>query len=77
MSQKSTEGLAALTFRWVYTVFMARTTEKAANEFVLWVALRHLGVEREILVLRESEQEFFAFPPYAKERSGGFDAHMS
>ncbi len=58
---------------------MTGTTEKAPNEFefVLCVALRHLGTEREIVVLKETEQEFFAFPPYEKRPLGSFDVHMS
>jgi hypothetical protein len=48
-----------------------------AGELILCVALRHLGAEREVLILKEREQEFFAFPPYAKKPIGNFDLHMS
>ncbi|HXP78896.1 MAG TPA: hypothetical protein VN976_03245 [Verrucomicrobiae bacterium] len=41
------------------------------------VVLRHLGAEREILVLKANRQNFYAFPPYAKKPIGSFDVHMS
>ena len=50
---------------------------KASNEVVFCVALRHLGAEREIVVLKAKGNNFYAFPPYAKEPFGPFDAHMS
>jgi hypothetical protein len=41
------------------------------------VVLRHLGVEREIVALKASGQNFYVFPPYAKKPIGAFDGHMS
>jgi hypothetical protein len=48
-----------------------------SGEFVLCVALRHLGAEREVVVLKEKENNFYAFPPYAKKPLGNSDSHMS
>jgi len=56
---------------------MTETTEQVTDELMLCIALRHLGAEREVLVVKEREQEFFAFPPYAKKSLGSFDVHMS
>jgi len=58
---------------------------KASGELVLCFALRHLGSEREILVLKVAperkcvpEQKYFlACPPYAKEPFGNLDCHMT
>jgi hypothetical protein len=45
------------------------------------VVLRHLGLEKEIVVLKTAQEtrgtNFYAFPPYAKEPLGSFDTHMS
>ena len=46
------------------------------GELVLCFALRHLGTEREILVLKVGK-DFYAFPPYAKKPLGNLDSHMS
>jgi hypothetical protein len=54
-----------------------RQLGKSPDELVLCVALRHCGVEREVLVLKAEGQEFYAFPPYAKEPFGIFDCHIS
>jgi len=56
---------------------MIGTTEQVTDELIFCIALRHLGAEREVLVVKEREQEFFAFPPYAKKPLGSFDVHMS
>jgi len=77
MAQKSTQGSVTLTYRWVYTVHMIGTREQVTDELIFCIALRHLGAEREVLVVKEREQEFFAFPPYAKKPLGSFDVHMS
>lgn len=67
----------AFAFRRAYTFRMAETRAEASGEFVLCVALRHLGVEREVLVVKEKKNNFYAFPPYAKKPLGSFDFHMS
>jgi len=51
--------------------------DKASDELVLCMALRLLGSEREVLVLKIKGQNFYAFPPYAKKPLGSFDCHMS
>ncbi len=45
--------------------------------YTLCIALRHLGPDREILVLKVKGQNFYAFPPYAKKPLGPHDVHMS
>ena len=50
---------------------------KSPEELVLCFALRLCGIEREILILKAKGQNFYAFPPYAKEPFGIFDRHMS
>src|SRR5271170_99845 len=67
----------AVPSRWAYTFRMAESTATATGEFVLCVALRHLGGEREVVVLKEKDNNFYAFPPYAKKPFGSFDFHMS
>jgi hypothetical protein len=45
---------------------------------VLCIALRHLGIEREILVLKKGKGDnFHLFPPYAIKGIGNVDVHMS
>jgi hypothetical protein len=39
-------------------------------------ALRHLGVEREFLVIKAG-RNFYLFPPYAKKTIGSVDVHIS
>jgi hypothetical protein len=63
--------------RRAYTVGMTETTEKASDKLILCFVLRHLGAEREILVLKVKGQNFYAFPPYAKKPLGNLDFHMS
>ena len=48
-----------------------------SNELVRVFALRLLGEKREIIVLKEKGQDFYAFPPYAKKPLGDLDNHMS
>src|ERR1700728_3003571 len=47
------------------------------SEHVLVFALRHLGMEREILVLKVKNHNFHAFLPYSKKPLGPLDNHMS
>jgi hypothetical protein len=56
---------------------MAEVRERGSNELVLVFAVRHLGVEREILVLKVKGEDIYAFPPYAKEPLDGLDNHIS
>jgi hypothetical protein len=45
---------------------------------MIWVfAVRFLGGEREVLVLKVNGQNFYAFPPYARTPQGNVDTHMS
>ena len=44
---------------------------------VVVVVLRHLGIEREIAVLKAKGYNFHLFPPYAKKPFGSVDVHMS
>ena len=41
------------------------------------VVLRHLGIEREIVVLKARGYNFYVFTPYAKKPIGPSDVHMS
>jgi hypothetical protein len=50
---------------------------RVSSELILCFALRHLGAEREILVLKAKGKNFYAFPPYAKKPIGPVDCHMS
>lgn len=56
---------------------MVESGKGQSRDFTLCVALRHLGVEREILVLKHKENNFYAFPPYSKKPLGCVDTHMS
>ena len=56
---------------------MIETTSKPSDELVLCFALRLFGIEREVLIVKAKGQNFYAFPPYAKEPFGSFDCHMS
>jgi hypothetical protein len=56
---------------------MVESSKRASGELVLCFALRHLGTEREILVLKVRGKDFYAFPPYAKKPLGSLDNHMS
>jgi hypothetical protein len=47
------------------------------SEQVFVFALRHLGIEREVLVLKAKNRDFHAFLPYSKKPSGPLDNHMS
>ena len=49
----------------------------ASSRLTFCVALRHLGTEREIVVLKVDGNNFYAFPPYAKKPLGDVDGHMS
>ena len=70
-------AVLALPFRRAYIVRMAKSIECASAEYVLCFALRHLGDVRELLVLKVKENNFYAFPPYAKKPDGPVDVHMS
>jgi hypothetical protein len=51
--------------------------EWPTGELVFRFALLYMGAEREILVLKVEQEEFLAFPPYAKNPIGPFDVHMT
>src|SRR5260370_5042933 len=56
---------------------MVKSRQRASGELVLCFALRHLGTEREILVLKVKGNNFYGFPPYAKKPIGPVDCHIS
>jgi hypothetical protein len=56
---------------------MAQSNARASSELILCCALRHLGTEREFLVLKARGNDFFAFPPYAKVPFGNVDCHTT
>jgi hypothetical protein len=56
---------------------MAVFGKRASNGLTFCFALRHLGIEREIVVLKVDKNDFYAFPPYAKKPLGDVDGHMS
>jgi hypothetical protein len=57
--------------------FRMMAGEKASATLTFCFALRHLGTEREIVVLKVKGNNFYAFPPYAKKPFGNVDGHMS
>jgi len=56
---------------------MMTSRKRASGGLTLCFALRHLGTEREIVVLKVDRNNFYAFPPYAKKPLGNVDGHMS
>jgi len=52
-------------------------SKNTASNLTFCFALRHLGAEREIVVLKAKGNNFHAFTPYAKEPLGDVDCHMS
>ncbi|SRR5713101_822457 len=56
---------------------MIECRKRASDGVTFCFALRHLGTEREIVVLKVDGYDFYAFPPYAKKPLGSFDGHMS
>jgi hypothetical protein len=56
---------------------MMTSRKRASGSLTLCFALRHLGTEREIVVLKVDRNNFYAFPPYAKKPLGNVDGHMS
>ena len=51
--------------------------KKPSGSLTFCFALRHLGSEKEIVVLKVDRNNFYAFPPYAKKPLGNVDGHMS
>jgi len=70
-------SLVAFSFVRAYTFCMVKSKARASSDLILCFALRHLGAEREILVLKAKGDNFYAFPPYAKKPLGNVDGHMS
>jgi len=60
-----------------YTICMTGARKSSTDTRTLIFALRHLRMEREILILKMAGQNFYAFPPYAKAPLGGLDNHVS
>jgi hypothetical protein len=60
-----------------YTICMIDALNASTDNRTLIFGLRHLQAEREILVLKVTGQNFYAFPPYAKAPLGCLDNHMS
>jgi hypothetical protein len=56
---------------------MIKSGKTASGALTLCFGLRHLGIEREIVVLKVDGGNFYAFPPYAKSPLGDVDGHMS
>jgi hypothetical protein len=44
--------------------------ERASDELILVFAVRHLSVEREVLVLKVRNEDFYAFSPYSLQAGG-------
>ena len=56
---------------------MIESRKRTSDGLTFCFALRHLGTEREIVVLKVDGSDFYAFPPYAKKPLGDVDCHMS
>lgn len=50
---------------------------KTSNERVITIALRHLGTEREVLVLKAKGEDFYAFLPGGLSGLGHCKIHLS
>jgi hypothetical protein len=68
---------AATVLQTSYNLRMGEFEKTESGALTLCVALRHLGTEREIVVLKVDGNNFYAFPPYAKKPLGDVDGHMS
>lgn len=60
-----------------YNLRMMSSRKRASGGLTFCFALRHLGAEREIVVVKVDGNNFYAFPPYAKKPLGDVDGHMS
>jgi hypothetical protein len=56
---------------------MPRAEMKTSSKLVITIALRHLGIEREVLVLKAKGEDFYAFLPGSLSGLGHCKIHFS